>query len=434
MPGTSKFADDGVTTKDAPWDSQTAGWGATTKDAPTASDPAPPDAGDAPVRFDSSGNVQVYIHLENTNEATLQQLRALGATIEITNSDWNIVQAWVPPSALEALAALDAVKEITPPDYGETKAGRVNTEGDGIHRADLVRAFSGLSGRGVKVGVISNGVDAWRTARSSRDLPSTIEINPDKDGRGDEGTALLEIIHDLAPGAQLAFSGEGSSLGFVEATLWLANEAFDGEGADVIVDDLGYYLEPYYEDGLVADAVADAVAGGVVFASAAGNNANKHYTGTFSDDGNGYHDFDGSGATDISLRIGAGYSVVLQWNDQFGSSGNDYDLFVCPPGLKPVKFNLQNDICESSTREQDGDDNPYERVSTFFLDGSAADVYIRKYSGDAKQLKLLVLGGAVLEHGVEEGGIIGHPAVSGVLAVGAIDALEPGERRAGALQ
>ena len=119
--------------------------------------------------------------------------------------------------------------------------------------------------------------------------------------------------------------------------------------------------------------------------------------------------------------------MVLQWNDQFGSSGNDYDLFVCPPGLKPVKFNLQNDVCEGSTREQNGDDNPYESVSTFFADYSVADVYIREYdASENKTLKLFVLGGGVLEHGVEEGGIIGHPAVSGVLAVGAIAAADPG--------
>ena len=381
---------------------------------------------DDPVRFDSSGNVQVYIHLENTNADTLQDLRGLGATIEITNSDVNIVQAWVPISVLNQISELDAVQEITPPDYGETKAGSVNTEGDGIHRADLVRAFSGLNGTGVKVGVISDGVDSWTSSRSRGDLPSSIEINPDNDGSGDEGTALLEIIHDLAPGAQLAFSAAGSSLGFVEATLWLANDAFNGEGADIIVDDLGYYSESFFEDGLVALAVDDAVAGGAVFVSAAGNSANKHYDGQFSEGGSGYHNFGPSGSTDISLRIGVGRGVVLQWNDQFGSSGNDYDLFVCPPGLKPVKFNLQNNVCAGSTRAQNGDDNPLEVVSTLFTDYPVADVYIRKYSGAARQLKLFVLGGGVLEHGVEEGGIIGHPAVSGVLAVGAIAAADPG--------
>ena len=356
----------------------------------------------------------------------MQQLRDLGATIEVTNTDWNVLQAWVPVAALDQIAAMDAVQEITPPDYGVTKTGSVNSEGDVIHRADLVRAFSGLTGAGVRVGVISDGVDSWTSARSRGDLPNSIEINSNISRSGDEGTALLEIIHDLAPEAQLAFSSAGSSLYFIEAALWLANDAFDGEGADIIVDDLGYNREPYFEDGAVALAVADAVEGGAVFVSAAGNNANKHYEGQFSDDGDGYHDFDSSSATDIALRVEVGTSVVLQWNDQFGSSGNDYDLFVCPPGLKPVKFNLQNDVCEGSTRQQDDDDDPYESVYTQFSDYSLADVYIRKYGGDASRLKLFVTGGAVLERGVLEGGIVGHPAVAGVLAVGAIRASDPG--------
>ena len=87
------------------------GDGPTTKSA-SASAESPPDTSDSrddPVRFDSSGNVQVYIHLENTDSDTLRRIRDLGATIEITNSDWNVVQAWVPTTALDDIAALEAV-------------------------------------------------------------------------------------------------------------------------------------------------------------------------------------------------------------------------------------------------------------------------------------------------------------------------------------
>ena len=406
---------------------QSAGEGATTKDAPVTTDSQPSDAKDDPVRFDSSGNVQVYIHLENNADETLQAIRDLGATIEVTNTDWDVLQAWVPIAALDQIAALDAVQEITPPDYGVTKTGSVNTEGDGIHRANLVRAFSGLTGKGVRVGVISNGEDAWRTSHSRGDLPSSLEINPDLEGEGHEGTALLEIIHDLAPDAALAFSGAGSSLAYIEAALWLANDAFGGEGADVIVDDLGYYDEPYFEDGHVALAAADAVAGGAVFVSAAGNYAQRHYEGEFVDGGNRYHDFDAGAETDTALRvrIGSGVSVFLQWSDEFGKSANDYDLYACVPGLKPTKFNLENGQCEGGTRGQNGDDDPSERVFASFIDENDADLYIRQFSGGPRRLELFILGGAILEHTVPDGGIIGHPAVAGVLAVGAIDAADP---------
>ena len=389
--------------------------GLTTKDA-QSSQSATPKTGtsDDPVRFDSSGNVQVYIYLENTADSTLQQLRDLDATIEVVNSDWKVVQAWIPTTAIDGIAALDAVKEITPPDYGVTEAGRVNTEGDGIHRTNLARTFSGISGSGVKVGVISDGVDTRRTSQSSNDLPDSIEVDPNSPGSGDEGTALLEIVHDLAPDAKLAFSGPDTSLDMAESILWLANEAFDGEGADIIVDDYTFYLEPYFQDGLVAKAATDAVAGGTVFASAAGNEADRHYAGVFVDGGDAYHDFDPSGATDIALRVSLGTWVVLQWNDQFGSSENDYDLFICPPGLKPIKFNLQNDICEGSTRQQNGDDDPIESIRTrFFSNDSTADVYIRNFdANENKRLKLFTFRGGVLEHGVFEGAVFGHPAVT----------------------
>ena len=215
----------------------------TTSEDSKADSTTPPSDGPSgsvydPVRFDSSGNVQVYVNLTNTSDSTLQQLRDLGANIEVVNYRWNKLQAWVPVDALDRIAGLDAVRYITPPDYASTKAGSVVTEGDGIHRADLVRNLSGLTGKGVRVGVISDGVDSWRSASASRDLPGSLQINPNISRTGDEGTALLEIVHDLAPNAKLAFSSATSSLVMAEAILWLANNAFNGEGVDIIVDDL----------------------------------------------------------------------------------------------------------------------------------------------------------------------------------------------------
>ena len=178
---------------------------------------------DDPVRFDSSGRVQVYIHVANAGDETLQQLRDLGAEIEITNTDLNLVQAWVPSTAIEEIALLETVERITPPSYAQTRAGSVTSGGDSAHHADLVRALTGLTGKGVKVGVISDGIDSYLTSVSSGDLPSNIEVNPNNSGRGDEGTALLEIVHDLAPGADLAFSkwGTRTSLDMVGSILWL---------------------------------------------------------------------------------------------------------------------------------------------------------------------------------------------------------------------
>ena len=262
----------------------------------------PPSTDRDMVRFDRVGNVQVYIHLESTSDSALEQIRDAVARVDIESVEWGIVQAWVPARDLAALADLEVVKRVTPPDYGRTEKGSKLTEGDAVHRANLVRAFSGLTGEGVKVGVISDGVDAWTTARSRGDLPSRIEINPNLDSEGHEGTALLEIIHDIAPDAELAFSGHGAtSLAMAQAMLWLANDAFEGEGADVIVDDLSFWFQPYFEDGITAQAAKDAVDAGTVYVSAAGNSTDEHYEGDFVDGGDGFHVFDGG--SDISMRL-----------------------------------------------------------------------------------------------------------------------------------
>ena len=121
-------------------------------------------------------------------------------------------------------------------------------------------------------------------AQTSGDLPAAIDIDPVRTGRTDhdEGTAMLEIVHDLAPGASLAFSGPSTSLEMVESIRWLTYDAFDGAGSDIIVDDLGYYFEPYYSDGMVAQVAQKATEDGVIFASSAGNSAEDHYAGAFS--------------------------------------------------------------------------------------------------------------------------------------------------------
>ena len=397
--------------------------------APRAGAP-PPDSSLDLVRFDEDGNVEVYVYMSSTDEAALAELRELGAQIEIVGGEWGIVQAWIPPAALDQFAALEVVRDITPPDYAVTRTGSVNTEGDAIHRANLVRELSSLTGAGVKVGVISSGVDSMVSAQATGDLPASVEVNSDQPGSGDEGTALLEIVHDLAPGASLAFSGAETSLRFVRAVEWLENDAFGGEGADIIVDDLGYYLQPWFEDGFVALAAADAVARGVVFVSAAGNFARRHYEADFVDGGDGYHAF-GANDTALAFEKSLGLTVILQWNDPFDASGTDYDLFVCPRGLQPTKFNIQNELCLVSSRIQDGDGAPYEIVSASPFDplfwARSVDSYIHEYTaGPAKRLELFASRGTITEYGTPAGGIIGHPAADGVIAVGAISASDPG--------
>ena len=305
--------------------------------------PQPPP----PVRVDDQGNVQVYIYTDATDELSLSRLHNRGVRTELVRPDEGIVQGWVPVDRLTAVADLKFVTRITPPDYAVTKTGGVNSEGDLIHRAHVVRGLSGFTGAGVTVGVISDGVDSRSSAQATGDLPAQLEIDPDLPGAGEEGTALLEIVHDLAPDAHLAFAGPSTSLEMIEAIEFLAYEAFGGAGVDIIVDDLGFFGEPMFADGPVAEAAQQATDDGAVFLSSAGNSARSLYVGAYDDGTDGYHEF-AAGDTTLSIGARSGTEVFLQWSDRFGASSNDFDLYVCLQGYEPTDFNLQNGICWSS--------------------------------------------------------------------------------------
>ncbi len=334
------------------------------------------------------------------------------------------------------MSRLDFVTRITPPVYGQPRQGSRLTEGDAIQLTNELRVL-GLDGASVKVGVISDGFNGWTLSRDSGDLPSDVTTfgacepreadleNCLQANQCSEGTAMAEIIHDIAPQADLAIgAGLGSSLEFIDRV----RELVDDFGADVVVDDLGFFAEPYYEDGPIAQAVRD-VLDEVVYVSSAGNTAHLHYEGEFRADASENHDF-GSAAggvtdTSMSILVGAQSTVVpiLQWNDEFGQSPNDFDFSLLEDGSS----DLACDGC-SSVLPQDGDDDPIEGFCFY----NNTDVTVRKhieinrFLGANRRLELFLLGNArIEEYGVEAGSVFGHAAVPDALAVGAIDAADP---------
>jgi hypothetical protein len=254
--------------------------------------------------------------------------------------------------------------------------------------SDDARETFGVDGSGIKVGVISDGVDSLAASQLSGDLPNMVQVGDP--GSGDEGTAILEIVYDIAPGADLAFHNGTTTLNFIEAI-----EFFTNNGADVIVDDIGFLGEPFFQDGSVAQAAAGAVDNGIIYVSSAGNDGDAHYQALFldtdpedGDDEVNFHDFGlaADEASDIGMTIevppNRNSIVVLQWSNPFGEASDDYDLYLFDPDT--------DDILDSSTDNQDGDDDPIEIAAVANNTGVTLFYYIviNKFSGEDQTLEI----------------------------------------------
>ncbi|MEM4409983.1 MAG: S8 family serine peptidase [Candidatus Caldarchaeum sp.] len=386
------------------------------------------------VRVSDDGYIHAYIQATTLSEEALKTLKGLGVRFELVNDELGLVQGWIPLYRVEEVAGLDFIRSIKPPSYAYPRAGSLTTLGDELIGSNAARDTYRVDGSGVKIGVISDGVDNAIFSQLTGDLPPSIEIDPSFPGGGDEGTALLEIVHDIAPGASLAFSGPSTSLEFIESINFLVRTA----RVDIIVDDLGFLLEPFLEDGVVARAAQQAVKSGVIFISAAGNDALRHYQSLYVDtdpssEGTNWHDF-GVAAGSISDTSWAlsvpplgDVAIVLQWSDPFGASSNDYDLYLASESPSLICF---PSTCRSDDI-QDGDDDPIEMLVISNLDSSnhqAFSLAINRFKGQAKTLEVYFNGSPmVLEqnYNVPEDSIYGHPAAPGVISVGAVPAASP---------
>ena len=370
------------------------------------------------VKVNPEGMVQVYVHCNEVGEDNLSRLLDLGLETEVINDDLKIIQGWLPHDLINQASELGFVDKITPPSYGHTRVGSITPDVVGEIGADQVMSEFGIDGSGVKIGVISDGVGNLGASQASGDLPF-VQVGGPSSG-GSEGTAMLEIIHDIAPGAELAFHTGNTTARFIQAI-----EFFCNNDVDIIVDDIGYLSEPYFQDGSVAQAAGDAVNQGKIFISAAGNDQDRHYQAPYTDiapgdDESDNHDF-GVAAGEAStnrmtylLPAGGDVSIFLQWSDAFGASSNDYDLFAVEPGT--------TNTIASSTIIQNGDDDPLEFISVG-NNGSTAgtfEIVIDKFSGEDKTLEIFFNGnGELLEFNVPEDSVYGHPAHPDVIGTGA---------------
>jgi hypothetical protein len=382
---------------------------------------------DTGVDLDANDNIVVDM-VANVTDQLLQQLAAAGATVLYKNAGLRSIRAIIPPNQIEGIASSpdvifispkqgSATARIQPPDplRGSwlrwamapgfehraasirkqlagllfstsgtpiTWQGSVGTEGDLTHQGLDARGSFGLTGAGLKIGVLSDGVTSRALSQATGDLPPDCGTPPcltvlaGQAGAGDEGTAILEIIHDMVPSASLYFATADNSI-----TSFAANiRALQAAGCQIIVDDVFYFVETPFQDGqtaavvstsqggVVTQAVNDVVAAGAFYFSSAGNEGglDAGTSGTFEGDfapqaaasplptGN-VHNF-GSGNGFDTITSPGEQVVGLFWADPLGGSGNDYDLYLLN--------STGASILGASTNIQNGTQDPVELIGS----------------------------------------------------------------------
>jgi subtilisin family serine protease len=376
----------------------------------------------------NGSRVHVYVRVRSTDAATQKALRERGLEILVLSDAFGgLVDGWAEASALPSIAELPVVTMIRPVAPAVTQAGNVVTAGDAALRADAVRA-AGFTGAGVPLGLISDGITSAAMFRGP-ELPD-VTVPPDprcNSFDGDEGTAMLEIVHDVAPGAgPLFFASFGSSgAGMAEAVRCLADA-----GARVIVDDVTFPDEPFFQDGPLATAAREVVQRGVSYHTSAGNRGQEFLEEPL--DAKFYgpplgviHDFGAPGSpdptNDVTVGANGGATCVLQWNEPFGAAATDLDLLA-------VQGSPDNVIAKSDN-PQDGTQDPVElvQINNPTNTDQTVSLVVQFFSGDPnRRFRLMCLRSIAMEHISTEGAIYGQQAVTEVMAYGAIDMQDEG--------
>lgn len=374
----------------------------------------------ASVKVDIKGNVGGEL---------LAAIAAANGSVVYSSSRWGVVTATLPLGSLETIAARPDVQSIRTPGFRRTHVGTVTSQGYIAHDANQAVA-AGYNGTGVKVGVLSDSASPAGIAAliTSGDLPAGTTSLPGQDGApgSDEGTAMMEIVHDMAPSASLLFATAFTSkASFADNIIALA-----AAGCTVIVDDVSWSDEGVFQDGIIAQAVNQVTAGGAIYFSSAANSGNltsgtsttwegdfldggavSGVVGTFEGGQGNVHNFGTGGSPqNFNLLVEPALVILLQWSDPLGGSSNDYDVFVLnAAGTSILGFGAS---------VQDGTQDPYEEVYTGATFPAGSRVVVVRYSGAQRALHVDTFGDATLSIATS-GATQGHNAGANTVSLAA---------------
>src|SRR4051812_24373085 len=317
----------------------------------------------------ADGAVMVHVRIDAAAPAgqVLQRLVAAGLRITaVSELDPTLIEGYLHLAQARNAAAVPGVLHVLAVQRPRNLAGSVQSQAVPVQKADLAQA-RGIDGTGTKVGVLSDSyasVTAHPNAAddvASGDLPPDVVVLPGQDlppGKGsDEGRAMLQLVHDVAPGAKLGFAtADTGQVQFSNNILGLRRSF----GADVIVDDVVYFAEPMFSDGLLARTVDRVVSEGAAYFSSAGNNGLEAYQAHYDPvsiararqmvaegkeniaidelaahglPASSFHNFHNrDGSTSFTQRFTSYFGDVVdfQWDEPFdlGKVKTDYNIYV----------------------------------------------------------------------------------------------------------
>jgi subtilisin family serine protease len=369
-------------------------------------------------------------------------LDALGAAMDAAPLIFLTAPA-VPVAPTASPLAMQAPAVSAQPVAGIAAVGgvlSVNPVGNGADQAmqaNVARAVGNVTGTGIRIGLLSdsfnvNGGYAADVADGA--LPAGVTVLKDGPaGSSDEGQAMAELIHQVAPGAQIyfytAFDGETD---FAHGITALANA-----GCNVIVDDVTYLDEPFFQDGsIIQTAVENVVARGVSYFTSASNEGSNFVQRAFSAmttalpglSGNYVAENFGSAARpnameQLTVAQGSSITIDLQWDQPFATIGTGH---ASANSLGLVLYNGNGTIVASALANETGG-NPDQILQYTNTSGGTGFSLAIVTNGGAVvpgQFKYIVYGqGVTIDDraaGIGTGTTIGHEMVSTANTVGAI--------------
>jgi len=403
----------------------------------------------------AGGAPLIEIRFDELNDATVAAVETAGFRTAGAYPESGVMVGYARLDLLDDLAAFPEVAVIRPEYGATTTVGATTSQADVSINADDARAEFGVDGTGISVGVLSDTFNSTlggsvagsgcattvtgMANQATGDLPASVTLLDNGGAGTDEGAGMAELITDLAPGADLMFhTAYGGEAGFAAGI-----DELVACGADVIVDDVYYFAEPMFQDGLIAQAAQDAVDAGIPFFSSAGNQATygieagfvdsdpDHDSGAFGED---LHDFGGDGFAAVTIPSGAGVRFVLQWDQPFSGmlgagAAVDMDLYLLRapnPAGSVAAYSADYQGCSDGTRSGD----PLEIIAYTNISGSTETLYlgVDHYCGSEDvdfRVASFGYGNNITALGFESGifddpQIYGHAAAEGVGAVAAV--------------